>query len=358
MFSLFKKTSGPFLGLDIGTISIKIVEVEGGKKLPRLINYGILDSQNSLVRANTAFQTSTLKIFEEDTADFLKLLLQKSKFKSNTVIASIPTFSAFTTVLSFPQMAPAELEKAVAFQARQYIPIPLSEAALDWIKVGEYEDDKGFKNQQILLISVPQEHIKKYQKICALAGLTLRALEVESLSLVRALTQNDPTPSYIIDIGSRSTAILIAEKGQLKYSSQTDFGGASLTQGLSSSLNINPLRAEELKKERGIINTGPNQELSTIMIPFLDAIINEVRRVEYSYKTQFPRAPKIERLFLTGGGASLLGIQKYFGDQLGMPVVKAAPLLRFEYPAFIEPLVPELNTKLSVALGLPLREFS
>lgn len=357
MFNFLNKNTKDYLGVDIGTISIKIAEVRSGKKLPELVNYGILESESSLVRA-TAFQTSSLKIFEDEAVDFLKLLLSRVNFGTKTAIASIPTFSAFTTVLSFPDMSPKELENAISYQARQYIPIPLSEAALDWVKVGEYQDDKGFKNIQILLISVPKENIKKYQQIFSAAGLTLKALEIESISLVRALTQGDPTPSFILDIGSRSSSILIAEKGQLKFSGQTDFGGASLTQGLASGLNINPIRAEELKKERGIINTGPNQELSTIMLPFLDGIINEVRRVEFSYRNQFPKAPKIERLILAGGGSNLLGIQKYISDQIGIPVVKAAPLTRFEYPGLIEPLVPELNLKFSVALGLPLREFN
>lgn len=346
------------LGLDIGTTSIKMVEVSRGDKMPKLTNYGILESRGSLTRSNTAIQSSTLKIFDQEVGNFLKILMDKTRPRTTAVAASLPVFSAFTTILSFPQMAPEELEKAVAFQARQYIPLPISEVALDWSKVGEYEDEKGFKYSQILLISVPHAEIKKYQDICKSAGLTLQSLEVESVSLTRMLIGTDPTPTYIIDIGSRSTGIAIAEKGALKFSSQTDFAGASLTQALVASLSINPVRAEELKKERGILGTGPNHELSTIMIPFLDAIISEVKRIDFAYHSQFPSAAKVERAILTGGGANLLGIQKYFQEQLGIPVVKATPFLRFEYPPLLEPLAPELNPTLAVALGLALGQIS
>lgn len=357
-FNFLKQTVSPsYLGVDIGTTSIKMVEVGRGEKLPRLLNYGILESQGSLSRANTAFQTSTLKLFEQEVEGFLRMLVQRMKPRTNLAVASLPVFSAFTTVLSFPEMSPADLEKAVAFQAAQYIPLPLSEVALDWSRVGEYEDEKGFKNIQVFLISVPHEQIKKYQNLCKSAGLTLQSLEIESVSAVRMLVGTDPTPTYVIDIGSRSTAITIADKGALKFTSQTDFAGASLTQALATSLNINPLRAEELKKERGIVGTGPNYELSTIMVPFLDAILSEVKRTDFSYHAQFPAAPKIERAILTGAGSNLLGIQKYFQDQMGIPVVKANPLVKFEYPREIEPLVPELNPTLSIALGLTLREL-
>ncbi len=357
LINLFSKQSkGSVLGLDIGTTSIKMVEVGRGEKLPKLINYGILETRNSMARANNAFQTSTLKLFDKEVGNFLKILIEKMKPSTNRVVASLPIFSAFTTIMSFPKMADEELKKAVAFQAQQAIPLPLSEVALDWSKVGEHTDEKGFENIQVLLISVPHAEIQKYQAMCQVAGLTLQSLEVESMSLVRMLIGTDPTPTFIVDIGSRSTGITVVEKGAIKFSVQTDFAGASLTQALASSLAVNPLRAEELKKERGIIGTGPNYELSTIMLPFLDAIISEVKRADFSYHAQFPSAPKIERVILSGGGANLLGIQKYFEQQLGIPAVKAAPLLKFDCPPLLAPIIADLDPLLSTALGLTLRE--
>ncbi len=345
------------MGIDIGTTSIKAVEVKRAARglKPAILNYGILESRGSVSRANTAFQTSTLKLFDKEAGNFLSVLLKKMQPSTNVAVASLPLFSAFTTMLSLPQMNPADLEKAVAFQARQAIPLPLSEVALDWSKVGEYKDENGFTMYQVLLISVPQAEIRKYQSIFSAAGLTLQSLEVESLSLNRILAASDPTPTFIIDIGSRSTGIIISEGGFIKYSAQTDFAGSSLTQALATSLAVSPARAEELKKERGIIGTGPNYESSTIMLPYLDAILSEVRRADASYRAQFPAAPKIERAIVTGGGANLLGIQKYMTDQLGIPTVKAAPFLKFQYPSLVEPLVPELNSLFANALGLTMR---
>jgi type IV pilus assembly protein PilM len=206
------------------------------------------------------------------------------------------------------------------------------------------------------LISVPNEQIKKYQHMFQLAGLRLRALEIESLSVARLFT-GDPTPTIIVDIGSRSTNIIFMEKGALAWSAQSDIAAASLTQALASSLGINPMRAEELKKERGIMGTGPNYELSTIMMPFLDAIVNEVKKETYSYRQQFPTATQAERVVLAGGGANLSGIEKYFEKEFGIPVVKATPFSRFEYPDAISPFVPELGAPMTVALGLGMKQF-
>ncbi len=356
-FNLFRRTfSGSCLGVDIGTTSIKIVEVAGGKEKPAVLNYGLLESSGYLARSNQAFQTSSLKIFEAEVAELLRALARSVRAGTKNAIASLPVFSAFTTVLDFPQMPPQEIEQALIFQARQYVPLPLSEVSLDWLKVGEYEDDKGFAHQKIFLTSIPNEQIKKYQNMFAAAGLHLVALELESLSLAR-LFGNDSTPTILVDIGSRSTDIVFLESGNLVWNAQSDFGGASLTQALASSLGVNPLRAEELKKERGILGTGPSYELSTIMLPFVDVIINEVKKADFAYRQQFPAAKKAERVMLAGGGANLLGIEKYFEREFGVPAVKAASFVRFGYPQEMEPLVPELNPLMSVALGLGMRNF-
>jgi type IV pilus assembly protein PilM len=354
-FSSFFPTDA-YLGVDIGTTSIKIVEVKGGKKAPRVTNYGFLESSGYLTRANQALQTSGLKIFETDAVALLKALVKELGTTTRDAIASLPPFDVFMTLVDFPAMEPKEVAKALVYQAKQYVPMPLSEVALDWMKVADYVDDKGFAHQKILLISVPQEQIKKYQHMFNAAGLRLRALEIESLSIARIFA-GDPTPTIVVDIGSRSTNIIFMEKGVLAWSAQSDIAASSLTQALATSLGINPMRAEELKKERGIMGTGPNYELSTIMMPFLDAIVNEVKKAEYTYRQQFPTAAKTERVVLAGGGANLSGIEKYFEKDFGVPVVKATPFSRFEIPDAIIPFIADLGAPMTVALGLGMKQF-
>ncbi len=358
MFNLLGPLTGPqsYLGIDIGTTSIKMVEILKGRRQPKLQNYGILESYGHLERLNNAIQTSSLKILENETASLLKLLLEKLNIKTRYAIASIPAFSTFISLIEMPTMSEVDTAKTVSFQIRQYIPLPASEVAIEWIKVGEKEDESGFTKQQIVIISVPNEQIKRYQNIFKLAGLKLKALEMESLSLIRALIGNDPTPSLIVDIGSRSTNIAAVDQGSLKYNYQTDFAGGSLTQAIAAGININIRRAEELKKQRGLLGAGGEYELSTLTLPFLDAIISEVKRARVNYEKNQER--KIERVILAGGGANLLGIDKYFEGQINLPIVIGNPFSKIEYPPRIEPIVKELGPSFSVAIGLGIKEFT
>lgn len=357
MFNFLKSLVGAesYLGVDIGTASIKIAEISHGKARPSLKNYAMLESHGHLERLNNAIQTNSLKIAEKETVDLLKSVLDKMKPGTTTAVASIPSFSAFITLIEIPKMPDADTAKTVSFQLKQYIPLPITEVAIEWLKVGEKTDENGFEKQEIMIISVPTEQISRYKNIFKMAGLNLQSLEIESLSLIRASVGDDPSPALIVDIGARSTNIAVAEKGFLKYNYQTDFSGGSLTQAIANGLNINVRRAEELKKQRGLLGGRGDYELSTLILPFLDVIINEANRARTNYDNGHER--KIERIILAGGGANLLGIDKYVEKQTGLPTGINKPFSKLDYSASIEPFVKELDPEFSVAIGLGIREL-
>ena len=353
--SLFGSES--YLGIDIGTTSIKLAEISraglAGNR-PALKNYGILETYGHLERINDAIQTPSLKMFEGTTVELLKILLRNTRVKSKEAVASLPAFSSFVTLLEIPLMPKDEVEKTMYYQARQYIPLPLSEVSLDWTIVGERDTPEGLKRQQVLLISVPTEIIKKYQNIFAAAGLNLIALELETISSARILVGNEPVLTLILDIGARSTSISIVERGLLKTMSVFDIGGANLTQAIANGLGINVRRAEDLKKTRGLEVVGAEADLPTLLFPFIDVMINEVRRVRDLFERSYGRRP--ERLILSGGEANLPGLRKYIEEQLSLPVLKADPFSKINYPDKLEPLVGELGPLLAIALGLSIRE--
>ncbi len=358
MLSIFKKfiASKNYLGIDIGTTSVKMVELKHTDSVLELVNYGFLESYGHLERLNNAIQTSTLKMLDQEIIELLKILIKNSGVKTNDAVASIPAFSAFTTLLEIPVMSKEDMAKTMQFQAKQYIPLPISAVTIDWVKVGERTDAQGNIIQQILLVSVPNEQIQKYRAIFKGAGLNLTSLEIEGLSLARVLTADEKQTAMIIDIGSRSTSISIAKNGYLKFVGQTDFAGGSLTQTISAGLNIRVRRAEDLKKLRGLKGTGGEYELSTLMLPILDVIISEAQRVRNNYEKGYN--DKVEKIVVSGGTANMLGIIQYIQEQMGLPTVKANPFSQIRYPSAMDPLVGDLGPEFAVAIGLGIKPFS
>ncbi len=347
--------TSPYLGIDIGTTSIKIVELDEKNGKIFLKNYGILESFGHLARLNNAIQTSGLKIVEKEAAQLLKTLLERMNIRGGQAIASIPSFFGFISVLEVPKMNPNELAEAMRYKAKFLVPLPAADISVDWSVVGEYEDEKGFKKQQVLLTSIPNDQIKKYQTIFKMSGLSLKMVEIEAVSLARILTMDDSQNSLIVDIGGRSTVLAVAQNGRLKYSNQMDLAANLLTQAIANGLDLNTKRAEELKRQRGLGGIGGEYQLSTLMFTYLDVILNEVERIKNTYEKTY--YGKIEKVILSGGGANLIGIEKYTADYLKLPVFKADPFSRISLPEGLSPIGKDIAAPLSVALGLAAKQF-
>ena len=131
--NLFRRIipSQSYLGVDIGTTSIKVAELKKGNsgEKPLLANYGILETSGYLERFNTAIQTSNLNIFEREVINYLKILLAKGNFQARQAIVSLPTFSSFTTLIEMPLMSDADTVKAMSVHVKQYVPMPISSVA-------------------------------------------------------------------------------------------------------------------------------------------------------------------------------------------------------------------------------------
>ena len=351
----FKKLFGgvsPCLGVDIGTTSIKIAEIIPEKIGARLGNYGMLETFGYLTRGNTALQASGLKIFEQEVGQYLKIV--KDRMHTNTVraVASLPSFSVFSTILDLPPMPEKEIAQAVQFKARQYIPLPITSVSLDFTRISD---------ERVLVFAIPNDIIAKYKAIFKTAGLELVALEAEGVSIARAFgtpTDEGNAPTLVIDIGARSTALTVISRGTAYLTGQTDFSGATLTHAIATGLHVVEVRAEELKRQRGVVNVGfgAEEELSTLLLPLVDAILNEAKRLRDRYVSAY--GTPIVRALIAGGGANLPGIIEYAAKGLDMKVEKASPFACVRFPREAEIALMPLGPSIAVAIGAGLRDIS
>lgn len=358
MFSLFKSSThgSTALGVDIGTTTIKAAEVtSAGKNSYTLTNYAILEVAGHLEHFNNALQSSSLRPLDSDLISYLSILKAQGNFKTNHVTASLPSFTAFTTLMEVPLMSAGETARSLSVRVKDYIPVPISEVTLDWIKIGQRTYPDGTKKQLVFLVSIPNQKIESYLHIFGQAGFILDAFEVEHVSAARALTSHADKPVLIVDMGGRSTCFTVAKGGVALFAGQTDFSSSSLTQALSTALNISPRRADALKRQTTIVGGGGSHELSTILVPIIDVILNEANRTRTGFETAFNE--KISGVVLSGSGAAMPGLESYLSGQLNLPVTVANSLAGINFPPEINALTKELGSTLTVAIGLALKKF-
>ena len=336
--------SKSILGVDLGTSGIKIAELStrsGGRF--ELKNYGILDFIPK--------DKSSPKLDDQLLISGLKDLLNKGKFSTKDTIASISSFLTFTTIIELPYLSEKDLGKAIPFEARKYIPIPLQEVVLDWsiINVKQVGDHT---NVEVFLAAVPKDQAERYKNIFISAGLNLKALELENIALSRALAQDGLSPLVIVNLGGRSTSITVFDNNFEKISRNYEVGGFELSKALSETLGISFEEAEKIKKTDGL-KVGSSS--FAIVAPLVDLIVLEAKKVVSNYEES--GKIKINKIILTGGQANMPGLRDYFTEKLGKEALIGNPFKNVSYSKDLEPALRSLSPSLSVAVGLAMRKI-
>jgi len=365
MVSLFGSSSKNCLGLDIGTSSIKVVELSKHGEATKLEKYGEIYSEATFERPFRTFEKDTLLLSGREISRAISAVIKEAKISERKAVFSIPDFSTFFTTFDLPSMTEEEIPQAVRFEARHHVPLPLSEVTLDWSIIKRQPVDQKRTRLKILLVAVPNEVINQYQQMALLSNLRLVALEAEVFGLIRALIRNEEKTVLILDIGAQSSNLNIIDQNILKSSYSFEVSANEIIQILAKTFNVDFQTAEDMVKLYGIttidkidkdLKAPPSvspQKIKEVLIPFVDLMIIEVNRMSQSF---FQTEQKeVGKVILAGGMALLPGLKEYFSTSLQKEVEIANPFSDIIYPPILGQALKELGPSYSVAVGMALR---
>ncbi len=350
--NLFKSRPERTVGIDIGTHSTKVIQLKYVKDRAILETYGEL-LNSGYIKKGGGDGRGFLRYQDNDIIELLRDLQREANIQTPDAVFSVPATSGFVTTASLPQMSKDEIEKAIPFEARRYIPVPISEVVLEWEIINDGGDSK---NILVLLIAIPKELIDKFRRISEGAGLKLHALEIETFSAARAIVGNDATPGAIINIGHQTTSLVITDQAKGRLSQSFNRGSSELTLALERGLGISRERAEELKKDIGLSERIEEQEISSIIAPLLETQITEIERTISIYNRHAQR--KVQKIILIGDGSSLKGLVNLVSNRLGIEVTRGNPFTRIVTPPLLQPVLRNIGPNFAVAVGLALREIT
>ena len=366
-----------YLGVDLGSASIKVVELANFKGRPRLMTYGFTEKSPGDIAAGGLITDV------EEAAALLKEICAKSKTLSKKAITALPNFAVFSSILTLPAMNKKELASAISWEAKKIIPLPLEEIVLDWkiieegdglaapavpvangekpaeVAVENLELKKIFakphKNMRILLTGASKNLIRKYIDIFNKAGLSLLSLETESFALIRSLIGNDKSVIMLIDIGASTSSIIMVDRGVPALTRSIEMGGLTLTKAVSASLNVNLERAEQFKQDLTLDGETAENSLPQTVEKSLGPILNEIKYTLNLY--QETNGKKVEKIILTGGGSLLGHLTGYLSRTLNLNTYIGDPWARTIYPTDLKPILDRLGSRFAVAVGLAMREI-
>lgn len=322
-------------GIDIGSGSVKLIELQEKKGKPEILKCAINP------------------VSGEDIKTSLKDLLALSKPSARRVNISLSGPSVIVRYIEMPPMKKEELRSAIKFEGGKYIPFDINEAILDCAILDK--SPSGNANR-VLLVAARKDKVSECMGVFKEAGLDIANIDVDTIAILNAfqrlgLGAKQDNIYAMINIGSRFSNMNIAVGAYPYFTRDLLWGGSDITTRIKESLRLNISEAEELKRNPG----ERKAELATVLIPTLEKFISEIRMSFDYFETQFGK--NIERLYISGGGAYLFNMRDFLKDNLGTDVVLWNPFEGIKVPD--ESGCKEFKNspgQFAVAMGLALRK--
>ncbi|MBI2430429.1 MAG: type IV pilus assembly protein PilM [Candidatus Levybacteria bacterium] len=341
----------PF-GLEIGAVTMKAVWLSGEKG-----RFSI----SAIVQAPTPLKgmLSESPFDQETMAQSIKQMLMQGKITTPYVNIALPDSQVYTRVIEIPLLSDQELASAIYWEAEQYIPLPLGSVTLDWTVLDKPANSNEGKKMQVLLVGAPTMLLNKYQKILALAGLTINVVETEILSTIRPIIQGEHNPdSIVVHIGDLSTSFAIIKSGGIVFSYSVATGGVALVRSIASDFGVSVAQAEEYKNAYGVSKHGVGEKIGKATEPILMSIITEIKKALAFYAQKYGKDSVIQQILLSGGNAHLPGIDIFFAQNCGIETVTANPISQLGIDSSLLPKqIIDKAADFTIAFGLGMREY-
>lgn len=336
-------------GLDIGTTSVKAVEVVPFKKELRLL------AANSLPTPPKGM-VSESEIDQQVMAGTIKRLVEMAKIDTKLTNVALPENQVFTRVIEMPILSDKELTSAIKWESEQYIPLPEASVSLDW-EVLRIEKEKNM--MEVLLVGAPTNLIARYQKVLTMAGLNAVYMETELLAAARSLVSfSEIHPAaIIINIGANTTDLGVFKEGKLVVGYTVPTGSAALTRAIAQEFGFDTNQAEQYKKTYGLNEGALEGKIAVIVKPILESIASEVKKAISFFQNKNFVDGEIKRIILAGGGAKLPELPVFFANSLGIETELANPWRRLVVDRNLFKVQLNEMSLYSVATGLALREY-
>jgi type IV pilus assembly protein PilM len=316
MFGLAQEKQ--FVGLDIGSSSIKAVELKAKKKGPEklyeVIKIGYELLPHDAIVEGTIIDTSAV-------AETIKMIFDENKISNKNVVISVSGNSVIIKKISLPSMETEELAESIIWEAKHNIPYPYEETNVDYaiLRSPEATEDKSL---DILLIAAKKDKIENYSSVVAQAKKNLEAIEVDVFALQNSCEVNYPDiyrekTIALVNLGADITNILIVEKGIPQLFRDLSIGGSLLIENMGKDLNIGFDDAEKLLKGLPVKKVSPEQ-FQSVLDMNVKNILEEIEKTFSFYEAGEKTGKKIDIIFLSGGLSKLQNLASHFEDRFNI----------------------------------------
>jgi len=353
------------IGLDVGSHSVKLAEIEESKRGRVLKSFGVVGlPQDAIVEG-------TIKEMEI-VSSAIKGLLRNLKVKNKNVASSISGYSVIVKKISITKREESELEGSIQDEAEQYIPFDINDVNLDYEvlsgagKATEEEgeepaekEDSGFMD--VMLVAAKKDIVDDYVSLLHLTGLNPVVLDVDAFALQNAFEANTDEMSgcyALVNVGAEELGINAIKDGVSIFTRDSSYGGFQINEAIMSKMDVTYEEAERIKLGGTKIEAKDRTILEEIFTSVVSGWVSEIKRALDFLATTYPDET-IEKILVTGGASRVPGFQKYLEMETDIEVEELNPFasLQISEKAFDPKYLSYMAPQAAVAVGLALRSI-
>jgi type IV pilus assembly protein PilM len=340
------------VGIDFGSSSLKVAEVELRDDVLALSTYGELQ----LGPYGDVGMGEALKLPLPKQIEALVDIMRESAIGAKSGVLSLPISDSFVTVMNLTAKPTDDISTRVPVEARKYIPVPLGDVTLEWSEITKEpeKDEATTLTREVLLAAIQNEALANMKSLLGSIQMVSEPSEIELFSTLRAATKETDTSLAVIDIGAQTSKLYIAEEGFLRAIHRVQGAGMLATQSLAKTLSMTFEEAGNTKRNYSS-SMGHAMDIKKTMSGVFDRPFQEFKRVIAQYEAKTGKT--IQRVTLTGGSALFFDFAAYAGYVLDKEVTLCNPFAKVAYPAFMEDKLKEIGPIFATALGAALRNF-
>ncbi|MDD2542230.1 MAG: type IV pilus assembly protein PilM, partial [Desulfuromonadaceae bacterium] len=235
---LFKKKK-EVVGIDIGSSSVKVVQLKDNKGSFLLLNAGIFPLPPEAIVDNTLMDSSVI-------ASTIKNLIASLGIKIKDVVCSISGNSVIIRKIVLPAMPQEELEDQISWEAEQYIPFDINDVNMDFQILSPDNIDPSKMN--VLLVASKKDIINDYVSVFSEAGMQLSVVDVDSFAVQNAFEANYDYSSEdilaLVNIGASVMNINVIKDGITLFTRDVQMGGNLYSEEIQKQLGLSSDDAE------------------------------------------------------------------------------------------------------------------
>ncbi len=346
---MFGFGSKNLLGVDIGSSTIKIAELESSRKGYELSSFGVMPLARGVINSGEI-------IDPVNVGQSIKSLAASMKSKRNLVVSGLFGSAVIVKKISMPKMDTKLVAEQIKWEAEQYIPFDINDVTIEY-KI--LKSAGSSETMDILLVAAKQDLVFRYIEAIEAAQLKLESLDINGFGLANCFEFNYGVQQGVVGLlnfGAASTNFVVIDKGDVIYCRDILIGGFNYTNDIMQTMNISFEESEALKISASMGQEVPT-EVNTQIMSTNEHYVEEVKSSLEFFNAASGNL-SVSRFYVTGGGIFVPGLVASVSKSTNIPYEVLDPFLKISFnkknlsPEYIEQIRPMS----AIAIGLGLRK--